>query len=128
MSFSFSLLKSIPIALIKGGARNNQILYLDLAPTIIFTAPFILGDGETFRLIPTNDKRNRDTLFIAGASGSGKTRFAMDFIKFYLFRNPNNEAIIFTPDPQDESIIPFADNPRLDIVDILSKNEIDQYK
>jgi hypothetical protein len=49
---------------------------------------------QSFQQIPDNKERN--ILYITGASGSGKSYYSADFIKQYIKKNPKNEVLLFS--------------------------------
>ena len=53
-----------------------------------------LQANETFQQIP--DNRERNILYITGASGSGKSWLSADYINQYIKKNPKNEIYLFS--------------------------------
>lgn len=130
--FSFS--GGSPFAIIKGGKNKGKILYLDKNAKVSINqsknASVLLSENETFQLIPSSNPEDRDTLYIAGSTGSGKTEFATDYINYYLQINPNNDVVIFPANCEDKTLHRNLDleDEAIDIVDICSKDENGQYR
>ena len=59
-----------------------------------------LQANETFQQIP--DNRERNILYITGASGSGKSYYSDDYINRYIKKNPNNEIYLFSSVSDDK--------------------------
>ncbi len=117
----FNFLSGTAIALIKG-ANKQTFLYYDVNKKDGYSF-FELAQGESFQLIPSNLSKGRETLFIAGPTGCGKTKFAVEFMNLYLQIFQKRDIIIFTPDPNDTSLASITDKDRSDIVDINLKDE-----
>jgi predicted AAA+ superfamily ATPase len=62
-----------------------------------------LKDNFTFQLIP-NKNNQRDVLYIAGASGSGKSYYCKEYLKEYISLFPNNPIYLFSYLDLDETI------------------------
>lgn len=64
----------------------------------------LLDYDYVLQLSPTHDKDQNIRMLIVGASGSGKTRFAANFIKEYKIRYPKKDIFLFSTHEKDESI------------------------
>ena len=81
----------------------------------------IINDG-TFEIIPRLEKNQRDAIFIAGSSGSGKSTFAAGYAKNYQRLFPDNQIIIISKLDSDEVLDNLPNTQRLlineDLIDI----------
>ena len=74
-----------------------------------------LHDGNTFELSPRPVKeRERDVLFIAGESGSGKSYYAREYAKKYKNIFPENEIFLISYLEEDETLDEYKEIIRLD--------------
>ena len=58
-----------------------------------------LESHQSFQQIPDNKERN--ILYVTGASGSGKSYYSADFLKQYIKKNPKNEVMLFSSVGED---------------------------
>ena len=104
MAFTFKKGAERPsIARIKGGKKKNKILYTDTEPTRKVKSgmfrELLIHDGT---IQPTFDKKKeRQTYFIVGASGSGKSYFASSLIKEYKTTFSKNPVYLVSPKDYD---------------------------
>ena len=61
-------------------------------------------DDCIFRIVPTDDPDQRDSIYITGPSGSGKSTFVSNFIEEYLRKYPERQIIVFSGKPSDPSL------------------------
>ncbi|MEI7670080.1 MAG: hypothetical protein WCJ33_08365 [Pseudomonadota bacterium] len=72
-------------------------------------------DNETFQLIPSD--RERDILYVTGASGSGKSWFCKNYIMEYIKSHPKNPIYVFSSIGDDKSIDSIKNLKRVQIND-----------
>ena len=53
-----------------------------------------LESHQSFQQIPDNKERN--ILYVTGASGSGESYYSADFLKQYIKKHPKNEVMLFS--------------------------------
>ncbi len=88
-----------------------------------------LQANETFQQIP--DNRERNILYITGASGSGKSYYSADYINQYIKKNPNNEIYLFSSVSDDKVLDKIKKLKRVNInnADFLhTEFDIDDFK
>ena len=74
-----------------------------------------LHDNNTFELCPRPvNERERDVLFIAGESGSGKSYYAREYAKKYKAMFPENEIFLISYLEHDETLDEYKEITRLD--------------
>ena len=73
--------------------------------------------GHSFQMIPNPDKE-RQILYICGASGSGKSYFAKQYCEEYTKLNKKNPIYLFSSLPSDESVDCIKNLKRVNIRDI----------
>jgi len=73
----------------------------------------LIKDNETFQLIPSD--RERDILYVTGASGSGKSYFSKNYILEYSKSHPKNPVYVFSSIGEDPSIDSIKNLKRVDI-------------
>ena len=78
----------------------------------------VLGDGteDVFQLIP-NPETERSVLMICGASGSGKSYFAKNYINEYKKIYPKNKIYVFSNLSSDPSIDTIKNLQRVNVKD-----------
>lgn len=86
-----------------------------------------VDEGGVF-LCPSDDSRERDTLYISGPTGSGKTRFACQFIKDFMEENEESDGIILTPKRSDATVECNMDMEEIDFVNVEEQDEDGEYK
>lgn len=84
-----------PIAKILTKEKKDNIIYLDTNETDEGFTKLTLKN-EKFSHVP-NTAQERDILYICGASGSGKSTYAVEYIKNYKKAHPKNNLYIFSP-------------------------------
>jgi len=107
-------------------AKNDQFAYVENAEgkkegSISFsdsesgTDHVELEDSFKFQLIPRPTKSSqRNTLFIAGESGSGKSFYAKQYAKQYKKMFPKNQIYLISYLDQDETLDEYKEIIRLD--------------
>jgi tRNA uridine 5-carbamoylmethylation protein Kti12 len=94
-----------PCFAIKGGVLNNKKAYLLQEcdkKSDRELREIILPNGMV-QLIPTyNGANERNTLYIAGQSGSGKSTFAANYAKEYKKKFPKDNLVLISPKEEDE--------------------------
>lgn len=73
-----------------------------------------LKDDFQFQQIP-NQNRERDVLYISGKSGSGKSYYALQFLKQYKKLYPKRPIYLFSYLDQDDTLDEFKQLKRIDI-------------
>jgi hypothetical protein len=97
-----------PIAQIKNGSNSklkNKIVSLDSNGKALhgFNELKIQGDETYFQILP-NPKTERQILYIAGCSGSGKSYFTKLYLIEYLKYFPKNKIYMFSSIGEDPSL------------------------
>lgn len=82
-----------------------------------------LPSGKHFQLIP-NVKNERDILYITGASGSGKSFFAKNYIDYYKKLYPKREIYLFSSLKEDSSIDKVKGLKRINLTPELLSEEL----
>lgn len=113
--------KGIPIAQIKGGKYNNQVIFINVDSTRGNNKIKTVNESH---LVPFPSTKERQILYVAGASGSGKSTYASQYIYNYLNIFPDNKVYVFSRleiDPILESLgcISVPLNEELEQVDII---------
>lgn len=83
----------VAIAKIIDDKKNNQIIYLN-PDSNKGTDHISLTKPE--RLVPYPDEFSRQVIYIAGASGSGKSTYASQYIYNYMQLFPENRVYVFS--------------------------------
>jgi hypothetical protein len=94
-----------PIAKVKGGKYNGKIIFVEPDENKKVKNKFDeleLTDGEFIPL--PNYKSNRNVMYVAGASGSGKSFYTKQYIKSLLEKKPDLPVYLFSPFDEDESL------------------------
>ena len=76
-----------------------------------------LQTGQSFQMIPNPDKE-RQILYICGASGSGKSFFAKQYCEEYTKLNKKNPIYLFSSLPEDDSVDCIKNLKRVNIRDV----------
>jgi hypothetical protein len=121
--------KNLPIAIIVKGELDGNIIYLktdEIKAHIIQDPPVkaveISPSSESiFEQLP-NDKTR--VLYVAGASGSGKSTYVSQYIKKYKKMHPKAPFIVFSRLPED-AVIDALNPIRIDIDDTLITEPIE---
>jgi hypothetical protein len=75
-----------------------------------------LQDGFQFQQVP-NLSKERDVLFIAGKSDSGKSYYGREYLKQYAKLFPKRPIYLISYLPKDETLDEFKKISRIDIYD-----------
>ncbi len=104
----FSLSKGLPIAIVRGGSSNGQVIHLikDLTPE-----EKLLDDGhrtvtikDEGKMVPLPNEQNHDTLYVAGPTEAGKTTYLANYIKEYMITFPGKPVIVISALPHDKPL------------------------
>jgi hypothetical protein len=101
MAFNFD--KGRPICKITGGKDNGKTVYYDDDETKTSVEDFEISDEGKFEPIP-NTKSERDILYIAGPSGSGKSFFTRLYLLNYHKQYPARPILMFSKLSEDKSL------------------------
>ena len=103
----FNFYEGNPIAIIRGGELDKEIIYLDTGEDEnednvreIDLDPKSEGKIE---LLPSQKKGERHFIVISGKSGSGKSFWTRNYIKNWLKLFPKNPVFIFSPVMEDKA-------------------------
>lgn len=108
-SFTFDNNIGVPIAKIeykdkKGQRGGSPVISLDTEGDAYTKYPAIqLREGETFQPVVDTSKE-RNILYVTGASGSGKSYYTQAYAKEYKKKFPDNEVFLFSSISEDSSI------------------------
>lgn len=87
--------------------------------------PNFYDENCTVNLIPTDDPNQRDSLYITGPSGSGKSFYIAQFIEQYIRKYPNREIIVISAKDEDPALdkydpirIPIDDDLVIDPIEL----------
>jgi hypothetical protein len=119
------------IAKIKGGVNNDQyVKYIDkkAGDTVEGINEVVLTDGQ-FEPCPMIS-RERDIMYMAGPSGSGKSYYTKMYMLNYIKAHPTNEIYIFSKLGEDVSLDDVPDLRRVKIDNRLMTQpfEVDDFK
>jgi len=93
-----------PLAkIIESDPKKETIISLDDKEMDNGFKKIILKKDEKIHHIP-NTAQERDIVYICGASGSGKSTYAVNYIKNYKKAHPKNEVFIFSPVLDDKKM------------------------
>jgi Cdc6-like AAA superfamily ATPase len=102
----FNLVKEgRPLCKIKDGKLDGTVISIaPIGEVKKNTFPIIrLPEDSKFQIVPDTNKE-RDILYITGASGSGKTFFTAGYIKEYKKTYKKNEVYVFSALKEDETL------------------------
>lgn len=94
----FSINNGIPVLKIANGCKDKKKIIRYESEMKKGGYHNITTKG-TFQLVPTN--KERDTVFIVGRSGSGKSTFAANFAKQYQLKHKDNPILLVSPKQDD---------------------------
>jgi len=116
-----------PIFKIKNKGKNIDTISVS-PDTEDGEVEIVLKKNEHSQLIPSG--KERDILYITGASGSGKSYFALQYLKEYRLKYPKNPVYLISSLKEDETLDKFKDLKRIVLdQDFLDENfEIDDFK
>ena len=103
----------IPIAKINGTKKKLYVTDKPEDCSHVSNHIKLTKDNETFQLIPSD--RERDILYVTGASGSGKSWFSKNYILEYVKSHPKNQVYVFSSISEDPSIDSIKNLKRVDI-------------
>jgi hypothetical protein len=104
---SLSLKKSKggrPVAVVRGGARDGEILYCNADKPVADGTEVELDEGEKFQVIPTIDPDQRSVYYIAGMSGAGKSHFARGIAEAYKKLYPSRQVYLISELKEDATL------------------------
>ena len=89
---------------IKNNCKNLDTIYLskDFDESKDFEQELVLKKNEHTQLVPSG--KERDVLYITGASGSGKSFFALHYLKEYKKMFPKNDIFLISSLKSDETL------------------------
>lgn len=61
-------------------------------------------DDSIFKIYPTQDKDQRDSIYITGPAGSGKSTFISQFIEEYIKLYPKRSVVLFSNKSEDKAL------------------------
>lgn len=99
LTFSSRYKNNIPIALVKGGKYDSEVLYIN--PDKETTKKLKLKSDSKFEIIP--QIKERFITYICGKSGSGKSTLAADIALKYHKMFPKNKIYLFSKVDQDDA-------------------------
>jgi hypothetical protein len=95
--------------------KSQPIVHLDTDNEAFQKYPAIqLRDDETFQPVP-NTEKERNILYVTGASGSGKSYYTRAYAEEYKKKFPHNEIFLFSSIAEDSSIDKIKDLQRINI-------------
>lgn len=109
--------KGIPICVINSKKEKDCIICLSdekTKPKIGFEK-FQLDIDEKISPYPSN--RERDSLYISGQSGSGKSYYCYLYADYWKKLNKDKDIYVFSTITQDETLDKIKDLQRIDILD-----------
>lgn len=100
--YSFNYAKGEPVA-IQMRKNKKAMIYMNNDPHIGRGQTCIEDPHSSFFQIPNSDKP-REILYISGASGSGKTTYVKNFVKFWQLLYPKKKVYLFSKLQDDPSM------------------------
>ena len=118
-----------PIAKITGGKLDKRLISVapqgEVNPQTDKTfCNLHLPEDAKFQIVPDTNKE-RDILYITGASGSGKTTFTAGYLEQYKKKFPKNPIYIFSALKEDETLDKIKGVKRIKIGANLLSDPID---
>jgi Cdc6-like AAA superfamily ATPase len=118
-----------PIAIVKKGKYDGYFLYLNTKIDENKGEKKInLPMGSTFEFIPNPLKMKRDVIYVAGASGSGKSYVAKQYIEKYRKLYPNKKIYLISALEADDTLDSIKGSPinriPLDMVKNININKL----
>jgi predicted AAA+ superfamily ATPase len=106
-----------PVCKIEGGKLDKKVMFLSGEDDSESD-----DDGNTRVKLPKdskfihtpNTKQERDILYITGASGSGKSYYASQYIKNYKKAHPDNLVVLLSPITDDEKLNELCKRIKID--------------
>jgi Cdc6-like AAA superfamily ATPase len=97
-----------PLAKIMGGKLDKRLVSVapqgEVNPETDKTLCYVnLPDDAKFQIVP-DTKKERDILYITGASGSGKSTFTVGYLEQYKKKYPKNPIYVFSALKEDETL------------------------
>lgn len=97
-----------PLAKIMGGKLDKRLVSVapqgEVDPQTDKTLCNVnLPDDAKFQIVP-DTKKERDILYITGASGSGKSTFTVGYLEQYKKKYPKNPIYVFSALKEDETL------------------------
>ena len=105
------------LAILKDGAKSKVVYVAEKKEDVYNKLDDIKATGnQSFQLIP-NITKERNIVYIAGASGSGKSFFAKEYISKYRELHPKRDIFVFSSLGEDST---------LDKIKVLKRIKIDE--
>ena len=104
-----------PICKIDGGKLNKKIVYLSGENDSDDEGEYKIKLPKDSKFVHTpNTEQERDILYITGASGSGKSYYASQYIKNYKKTFPENLIVLISPISDDEKLNELCKRIKID--------------
>jgi len=118
-----------PLAKIMGGKLDKRLVSVapqgEVNPETDKTLCYVnLPDDAKFQIVP-DTKKERDILYITGASGSGKSTFTVGYLEQYKKKYPKNPIFVFSALKEDETLDKVKGLKRIKIGPNLVSDPID---
>lgn len=118
-----------PLAKIMGGKLDKRLVSVapqgEVNPETDKTLCSVnLPDDAKFQIVP-DTKKERDIIYITGASGSGKSTFTVGYLEQYKKKYPKNPIYVFSALKEDETLDKVKGLKRIKIGPNLVSDPID---
>ncbi len=129
----------LPIGFITGGSLNNKIIYSDMdeksKKRFVFdellndklNKEITVEDGTLFPIpyLNADGEKQRQSIFICGQSGSGKSTWIARYVEYYKMLFPKNDVILFSKKEKDEALDHIKAIKRIPITPELMEEDIE---
>ena len=105
----------LPLAIIRGGARDKQLLVHDEEPLEGSAQLITLEPDERFQIIPETRPGMRSVFHIVGPSGAGKSTLAGEFARAFKEIWPTSRVIIVSTVDAEDPAFSDLDHTRVEI-------------
>lgn len=116
-----------PLAMILSSDKKDKgkliSVEADKSKVQVFLPDIIVKAGEHIQLIP-NSERERDILYITGASGSGKSHFTRKYLEQYHRKYPKREIFLFSSLSDDTTLDALKYIKRIKLSDELINDDL----